>query len=134
MKELDQSIRSAPSGVPHHWYAIDWQRVERNVRGMQVRIAKATREGDWRKVKALQRMLTRSLCGKMLAVRRVTENQGKRTAGVDRVLWNGPERKWKAIGELKRRGYRIQAPAITEGLYPQGQREGTPTGYSDHAR
>ena len=106
MKELDQSIRSAPSGVPQHWHAIDWQRVERNVRGMQVRIAKATREGDWRKVKALQRMLTRSLCGKMLAVRRVTENQGKRTAGVDRVLWNGPERKWKAIGELKRRGYR----------------------------
>jgi len=106
MRELDHSIGSAPSGVPHHWHAIDWQRVERNVRGMQVRIAKATREGDWRKVKALQRMLTRSLCGKMLAVRRVTENRGKRTAGVDRVLWNGPERKWKAIGELKRRGYR----------------------------
>lgn len=105
MKELDHSIGSAPSGVPQHWHAIDWQRVERNVRGMQVRIAKATREGDWRKVKALQRMLTRSLCGKMLAVRRVTENQGRRTAGVDRVLWNTPERRWKAVGELKRRGY-----------------------------
>jgi len=106
MRELDHSIGSAPSGVPQNWHAIDWQRVERNVRGMQVRIAKATREGDWRKVKALQRMLTRSLCGKLLAVRRVTENKGKRTAGVDRELWNTPERRWKAVGELRRRGYR----------------------------
>jgi len=106
MKVSDPVIGSAPSGAPQHWHAIDWQRVQRNVRGTQLRIAKATQEGKWRKVKALQRMLTRSLCGKMLAVRRVTENQGKRTAGVDRVLWKTPERRWLAIGELKRRGYR----------------------------
>lgn len=106
MREFDRSIRSAPSGVPTHWHAIDWQRVETNVRGMQIRIAKATREGNWRRVKALQRMLTRSLCGKCLAVRRVTENQGKRTAGVDRELWKTPSHKWKAVGNLKRRGYR----------------------------
>ncbi|MFG9957574.1 reverse transcriptase N-terminal domain-containing protein, partial [Pseudomonas aeruginosa] len=40
-----------------------------------------------------------------LAVRRVTENQGKRTAGVDRVLWDTPDTKWKAAQGLKRRGY-----------------------------
>jgi RNA-directed DNA polymerase len=73
---------------------------------MQIRIAKATRDSDWRKVKALQRMLTRSLSGKLLAVRRVTENSGKRTAGVDRVLWKRPSEKWKAVGDMKRRGYR----------------------------
>ena len=106
MKELDGSIRSARSGHPMHWHAVDWQRVQRNVRGMQIRIAKATRDGDWRKVKALQRMLTRSLSGKLLAVRRVTENSGKRTAGVDRVLWKSPSDKWKAVGDMKRRGYR----------------------------
>lgn len=39
-------------------------------------------------------------------LRRVTENQGKRTAGVDRELWDSPEVRWKAIGRLKRRGYR----------------------------
>jgi len=72
---------------------------------MQIRIAKATLVGNWRKVKTLQRMLTRSFCGKALAVRRVTENQGKRTAGIDRELWKTPERRWAAIGELKRRGY-----------------------------
>lgn len=73
---------------------------------MQIRIAKACREGKWRRVKSLQRMLTRSTSARYLAVRRVTENQGKRTAGVDRVLWDTPDAKWKAANGLKQRGYR----------------------------
>ncbi|WP_431068135.1 group II intron reverse transcriptase/maturase [Ralstonia holmesii] len=106
MEALIGSNQSAPSGVPQNWTTINWRRVERNVRAMQIRIAKATQEGDWRRVKALQRSLTRSFSAKALAVRRVTENQGKRTAGVDRELWDSPEVRWKAIGRLKRRGYR----------------------------
>ena len=97
---------SALSHAPDNWYAVDWGRVERNVRGMQIRIAKATRESDWRRVKALQRMLTRTLSAKLYAVRRVTQNQGARTAGVDRELWDSPESRWEAIGRLKRRGYK----------------------------
>lgn len=106
MKVHPDSSMSASSRVPDTWQAIDWRHVERTVRGMQVRIAKATRECDWRKVKALQRLLTRSFCGKALAVRRVTENQGKRTAGVDRELWETPTAKRDAIDTLNRRGYR----------------------------
>lgn len=106
MKELSQQVGSALSGAPQHWHDIDWCRVQRNVRGMQVRIAKACRDGKWRRVKALQRMLTRSKSARYLAVRRVTENQGKRTAGVDRVLWDTPDAKWKATQGLKRHGYR----------------------------
>lgn len=105
MKELSQQAGSALSGAPQQWHDIDWCRVQRNVRGMQVRIAKACREGEWRRVKALQRMLTRSKSARYLAVRRVTENQGKRTAGVDRVLWDTPNAKWNAANGLKRRGY-----------------------------
>lgn len=105
MKELSQQAGSALSGAPQQWHDIDWCRVQRNVRGMQVRIAKACREGEWRRVKALQRMLTRSTSARYLAVRRVTENQGKRTAGVDRVLWDTPDAKWKAAQGLKQRGY-----------------------------
>ncbi|SDV01430.1 RNA-directed DNA polymerase [Pseudomonas corrugata] len=96
----------APSGAPQQWHDIDWCRVQRNVRVMQVRIAKACRENNWRRVKALQRMLTRSRSARYLAVRRVTENQGKRTAGVDRVLWDTPDAKWKAANGLKRHGYK----------------------------
>ncbi len=106
MREHDHTVVSALSNAPQTWHGVDWRRVERNVRGTQIRIAKATLVGNWRRVKALQRMLTRSFCGKALAVRRVTQNHGKRTAGVDRELWQTPERRWKAIGELKRRGYK----------------------------
>src|SRR5450755_5154361 len=87
------------------WYAIDWQVIHRNVRRLQVRIVQATKVGRWNKVKALQRLLTCSYSGKVLAVRRVTENNGKKTAGVDRIIWDTPEEKTKAVHDLKRRGY-----------------------------
>ncbi|CAG9199043.1 Group II intron reverse transcriptase/maturase [Paraburkholderia sabiae] len=106
MRVSGRKTGSALSHAPNSWYAVDWRQVERNVRGMQIRIAKATREGDWRRVKALQRMLTRTLSAKLYAVRRVTQNQGARTAGIDRELWDSPESRWAAIGKLKRRGYK----------------------------
>jgi RNA-directed DNA polymerase len=54
----------------------------------------------------LQRLLTCSFSGKALAVKRVTENKGKRTSGVDQILWSTPQSKLKAIASLQRRGYR----------------------------
>ena len=53
---------------------IDWYAVEANVSRLQARIVKATQEGRWNKVRALQHMLTHSLSGKLLGIRRVTEN------------------------------------------------------------
>ena len=55
------------------WDAIDWQTVESNVRRLQARIVKATKEGRWNKVRALQHLLTHSASGRLLAARRVTE-------------------------------------------------------------
>jgi N-terminal domain of reverse transcriptase len=72
----------AVSGEAKEWYAIDWPTIERNVRRLQVRIAQATKEGRWGKVRALQHLLTHSFSGKVFAVRRVTENNGKKTPGV----------------------------------------------------
>src|SRR5580698_3258493 len=46
--------------------------------------------------------------GKVSAVRRVTENQGKKTPGVDQEIWDTPEKKIQAVHELKRRGYQPQ--------------------------
>lgn len=89
-----------------NWHAIDWQQVNQNVRRLQVRIVKAEQEGKRGKVKALQRLLTRSFSGKALAVRRVTENQGKRTSGVDGETWQTPEQKATAIYTLRQHGYR----------------------------
>lgn len=101
-----KAIDSASSHVPTDWTAIDWRRIQKNVRVMQIRLTKATQEGDWRRAKALQRWLTRSFSAKALAVKRVTENQGKRTAGVDQQLWDTPSQKFAAIAQLTKRRYR----------------------------
>ncbi len=80
----------------------------------------------WGKVKALQRLLTCSFSGKALAVKRVTENKGKRTPGVDHVLWSRPQSKLKAIRSLQRRGYqplplrRVYIPKANGKLRPLG--------------
>lgn len=88
------------------WHYVEWRKAERYVKGMQIRIAKATQESDWRKVKNLQRMLTHSHYAKLVAVKRVTENKGKKTSGVDKVLWNTPEAKWQAALSLTDKGYK----------------------------
>jgi RNA-directed DNA polymerase len=90
------------------WYAIHWPAIHRNVRRLQVRIVKATKERRWGRVRALQRLLTHSYSGKVLAVRRVTENNGKATPGVDQEIWDTPEKKIQSVHALKRRGYRSQ--------------------------
>jgi len=94
------------SSTSANWDAIDWQPIEANVRRLQMRIAKATREGRWGKVKALQWLLTHSFSAKLLAVRRVVRNRGRHTAGVDGCLWRTSRQKLQAARSLQRRGYR----------------------------
>src|SRR5450756_829159 len=83
------------------WRQVDWDQLQRNVRRLQARIVKATQEGRWGKVKALQRLLTHSHSGRLLAVKRVTENQGRRTPGVDEELWDTNEKKAIAAHTLR---------------------------------
>lgn len=73
------------STIPHPtgWHTINWKACHARVRKLQLRIAKATRQQQWRQVRELQRILTRSFSGKAVAVRRVTENTGKRAPGID---------------------------------------------------
>jgi len=74
-------LTDEPTGID--WESIDWPAVEREVNRLQERIVKAEKEGRYNKVKALQYLLTRSRSAKLLAIRRVTENEGSRTPGVD---------------------------------------------------
>jgi len=96
----------AVSQVEDEWDSIDWNTTHQNVRRLQTRIVQATKEGRWGKVKALQRLLTHSFSGKALAVKRVTENQGRKTPGVDGETWTMPSQKAKAIHRLQQHGYR----------------------------
>jgi RNA-directed DNA polymerase len=103
----DPSV-GATTDIPPTWHQINWRRAERNVHRLQTRIAQAIQAGKWNKAKALQHLLTHSLSGKALAVRRVTENTGKRTPGVDGETWKTPEQKTEALYSLHQRGYRPQ--------------------------
>src|SRR5262249_31484665 len=81
---------------------------EAQVRRLQMRIAKAIREKRYGQARSLQWLLTHSYSAKLLAVKRVTENKGRRTPGVDGKVWRSDRQKMAAVQLLKRRGYRPQ--------------------------
>jgi len=95
----------ASSDTVKRWSEIDFNRARNYVQKLQIRIAKAYKEGRYNKVKSLQRLLVTSFYAKSLAVKRVTENKGGKTAGVDGELWTTPKLKFEAITQLKRNGY-----------------------------
>ncbi|SLM28487.1 RNA-directed DNA polymerase (fragment) [Desulfamplus magnetovallimortis] len=104
MKAVGASLSNS---MEIEWHTINWNCAHRNVRRLQVRIVKAFKEGKHRLVRALQYILTCSLGGRALAVRRITENKGKRTAGIDGELWNTPKQKTEAVQELRKKGYKV---------------------------
>ena len=105
-KQMIATKAGAPVDDAKKWHSIDWKEAQRHVRRLQMRIAKAVKENRWGKVKALQHLLTHSFYAKLLAVKRVTSNKGKKTPGVDGVLWKGARAKWRAACSLRRRGYK----------------------------
>ena len=82
------------------WEAIDWKQVRPTVNRLQTRIAKATCECKWNRVKRLQYLLTHSYSAKLLAVRTVTQNRGARTPGIDGERWIQPSEKMRAALRL----------------------------------
>ena len=96
----------APSASMETWDAMDWRRVASEVERLQMRIAKAVREKRWGKVKALQWLLAHSFYAKLWAVRRVVTNRGKRTPGIDGIVWRSPRQKLAAARSIRRKGYR----------------------------
>ena len=71
----EQSFGASSNHVPD-WQAIDWPKVRRDVRRLQLRIAKAIRAGKYGRAKALSWLLTHSRSAKLLAVMPVTEHKG----------------------------------------------------------
>lgn len=106
---------TTPSGEKHtdkdlasRWNTIDWNSVRSDVNRLQTRIAKATLKGKWNLVKRLSYLMTHSHAAKLLAVRIVTQNRGKRTPGVDGELWNSASEKMQAVLDLTDSQYHAQ--------------------------
>jgi RNA-directed DNA polymerase len=91
-----------------NWNKIDWHAAEKSVNKLQVRITKAVKQNKWHKVKRLEYLLTNSYHAKLLAVRKVTQNKGKRTAGIDGKKWLTPESKMLAALSLTGKRYKAQ--------------------------
>jgi len=93
---------------PERWGNIDWEKAEAHVSRMQYRISKAQMKGDKNLVKRLQYLMVNSFYAKALAVKRVTTNQGRHTAGVDNELWLTSEVKMEAVKTLNVGIYRAK--------------------------
>lgn len=102
------ALAGAPSTRIIHWKAINWSTVEDLVRRLQLRIAKAIKIGRYAKTKALQWLLTHSFFAKLLAIKRVTQNTGKHTPGIDGIIWKTDRQKINAAYELRKKGYKAQ--------------------------
>jgi RNA-directed DNA polymerase len=81
---------NGPEGQPleqdtsAEWDKIDWRAQEGQVRRLRQRIFKASQEGDWPKVRNLQKLMLRSRANTLVSVRQVTQrNTGRKTAGID---------------------------------------------------
>lgn len=98
-------MQMAPSvtGTERHtdWNAVNWRLAHKRVRNLRQRIFRATQAGDLNKVRSLQRLMLRSYANTLVSVRRVTQvNQGRHTAGVDRVVVKTPAARGKLVDRL----------------------------------
>ena len=91
--------------ITEAWKHINWRIAEKYVSKLQKRIYAASRCGDVKQVRKFQKTLLRSWYNRVLAVRRVTQdNQGKKTAGVDGIKSLTPEARLILARELRLTG------------------------------
>ncbi|MDT9266248.1 MAG: reverse transcriptase domain-containing protein [Limnospira sp. PMC 1293.21] len=96
MRNQNQSRRAFVSK------AIPWAKVQRKVFKLQKRIFQAAKSGQDAKARRLQRLLVKSYYARLLAVRRVTQdNQGKKTAGVDGMRAISPRQRFEIVENIK---------------------------------
>ncbi|WP_408956132.1 group II intron reverse transcriptase/maturase [Natroniella sp. ANB-PHB2] len=108
------------------WEEIVWGSVRRKVNKLQSRIARAITEGKDNLAKKLGYLLTKSYFAKLLSVRKVTTNKGKKTAGIDNELWSTSASKYKNALKLRKKGYR--AKPLKRIYIPKSTRKERPLG------
>src|SRR5256714_3644665 len=123
---------NGPEGVSE-WDVINWAVHEQNVARLRQRIFTAARDGDWPKVRNLQKMMLRSWSNTLVGVRQVTvRNAGRRTAGIDRVVaLDGPAR--MAVAREVHRTTRSWEPLPVRrgGISHANRKKRTPAGPTD---
>ena len=102
------SLTGASSSDTAAWKTIHWKTIQYSVNRLQMRIAKAVQAGRHSKARTLQWLLTHSFHAKLLATKRVTQNRGSKTAGVDGKICRTLKQKMQLALSLQRHGYAAQ--------------------------
>jgi RNA-directed DNA polymerase len=98
---MQQETAANRAGTPASWSAINWRRNVKRVRLLRQRIYRASRQGNHRQLRSLQRLMLRSRANRELSVRRVTQiNKGRSTAGVDKLVVKTPQAREALVEEV----------------------------------
>ncbi len=99
----DTGVVNGPEDLGFSWDTVRWRQVEAQVRRLRQRIFTATREGDLKRVRNVQKLMLRSFANTLVSVRRVTEiNAGRLTAGIDRKVVTTSREKTELVGWIHR--------------------------------
>jgi len=101
VQQPDEKVTVSPTQTACDWNSIDCDQATQYVRKLRQEIFRATKDGDLKKVRTLQRIMLRSYENRVLAVRRVTQtNKGAKTPGVDKVVLKTPEARGRLVDRL----------------------------------
>src|SRR5258706_16069497 len=106
------SMHGNPSDQPNvAWERLPWKKLEVAVYRMQKRIFQASKRGDTKTVHKIQKLLMKSEAARLLAVRRVTQdNQGKKTAGIDGIKNSKPKKTLTLVAPIQPKHWKHQKP------------------------
>jgi RNA-directed DNA polymerase len=103
--------KGSPDPASEAWNQLPWRKLEKHCFRIQKRIYQASQRGNTRAVHTLQKLLMKSEAARLLAVRRVTqENQGKKTAGVDGVKSVKPQARFAMASHIHPKQWEHQTP------------------------
>lgn len=120
-----------PDPESESWNKLPWRKLEQHVYRIQKRIFKAKERGNQRAVQKLQKLLLKSRASRLLAVRRVTQdNQGKKTAGVDGVKSVPPAQRLEMVERIHPKHWKYKkSPPVRRIYIPKpGKLEKRPLG------
>ncbi len=111
------------------WESIQWDKPRRHVRRLQERIFRVTRDKDWARVKNLQKLLIRSHSARLLAVRRVTqENKGKYTPGIDGQVYATSKARVELVEDVRQTNFNYKCKPLRRVYIPKSSGEKRPLG------